>query len=191
MIPIQKLGPSMIPILRDESPGYKPNGMICHADYRKLRLQQVQSLFEQGDPSSVNLENILLGEEVGSYSFNQEYQSQLTPGERFAQKITPFIGSWVFIFCFSALIAVWVLWNTQHELEEHFDPFPFVLLNLFLSCAASLQAPIIMMSQNRIAKRDRMRADEDYYTTLKAELEIRKLHAKIDEFLKLHKEDHP
>jgi len=184
MIPIKKMGPSLIPFLREAVSGYDSDGMICQTDYRKLRMSQVQMLFEQGDSSSINLENILIGDELSAHSINQEFQNQLTIGEKFAQKATPFIGSWGFVLLLLGLVIFWISYNTQRELSEHFDPFPFVLLNLFLSCMAAVQAPIIMMSQNRIAKREKLRADEDYYTTLKAELGIRKLHAKLDEFLK-------
>lgn len=185
LIAIQKIGPSLIPILQEAASDYNSKGMICRADLRKIRIKQIGMLFSHGDRSSVNLTHMFLHEEEdGSYSFNQEYEDELTPGERFSQKVTPFIGSWGFIGLFFAFIVVWVGYNTQGVLEEHFDHFPFVLLNLFLSCMAAVQAPIIMMAQNRLAKRQQLRADEDYYTNVKAELEIRQLHDKIDAFFK-------
>jgi len=190
MIPIQRIGPSLVPFLHEAVPSYSPKGMICRIDIRKLRLKQIGTLFGQGDQGFANLENILLHEEeVSSYSFNQEYQDGLTRGERLSQKVTPFIGSWGFIGLFLLFIVFWVGYNAQGEVKEHFDPFPFILLNLFLSCMAAVQAPIIMMAQNRLSKREQLRADEDYYTTLKAEFEIRQLHVKIDEFLKHRTKD--
>jgi uncharacterized membrane protein len=190
MIAIKKIGPSLIPILHQAAPNYNHKGMICRVDLRKLRLQQIETLFDRGSRGSANLENILLHEEeqISLYSFNQEYQDELTAGERFSQKITPFIASWGFVGIFVVFIAIWIGYNLQGEIKEHFDPFPFNFLNLFLSCMAALQAPIIMMAQNRLSKREQLRADEDYYTNLKAELEIRQLHEKIDKFLKEKKD---
>jgi uncharacterized membrane protein len=189
MIAIKKIGPSLVPILQQAIPNYDHKGMICRVDLRKLRLQQIETLFDRGNHGSDNLENIFIHEEehISPYSFNQEYQDELTTGERFSQKITPFIASWGFVVLFIVFIASWVGYNIQGEIKEHFDPFPFTLLNLFLSCMAALQAPIIMMAQNRLSKREQLRADEDYYTNLKAELEIRQLHDKIDKFLKENK----
>jgi uncharacterized membrane protein len=90
-----------------------------------------------------------------------------------------FGGSWAFILSFAAVLTIWIVINLQ--VRTPFDPFPFILLNLILSCIAAIQAPIIMMSQNRQEHRDRLRAEEDYKVNLKAELEIRALIAKIDQ----------
>lgn len=105
-------------------------------------------------------------------------------GERLADRIAAFGGSWTFILIFAAAIAIWVLVNTVLLLRagsEPFDPYPFILLNLFLSLVAAIQAPIIMMSQNRQAARDRIQASHDYEVNLKAEIEIMALHEKLDE----------
>jgi uncharacterized membrane protein len=185
LIPVHKIGPSLVPILQEAACNYDPRGMICRTDLRKIRMKQIGMLFQQGDRSSVNLTHMLLPNEGDEfYSFNQEYQDELTAGERLSQKITPFIGSWGFLGLFFLFILFWVGYNTQELIKEHFDPFPFILLNLFLSCMAATQAPIIMMAQNRLAKREQLRADEDYYTNVKAELEIRQLHEKFDKLFK-------
>jgi uncharacterized membrane protein len=105
-------------------------------------------------------------------------------GERLADRIAAFGGSWTFILIFAAAIAIWVLFNTVLLLRagsEPFDPYPFILLNLFLSLVAAIQAPIIMMSQNRQAAKDRIQASHDYEVNLKAEIEIMALHEKLDE----------
>jgi uncharacterized membrane protein len=114
------------------------------------------------------------------------FESEPTLGERIADKMAEFGGSWAFIglFCFS-LIA-WISINTFILLKHAFDPYPFILLNLFLSCIAAIQAPIIMMSQNRQEIRDRRRAEYDYKVNLRAELEIRHLHDKLDLLLTQH-----
>lgn len=102
-----------------------------------------------------------------------------TVGERLADRVAAFGGSWPFIFIALAAIALWMVVN--HTRAEPFDPYPYILLNLVLSCLAALQAPIIMMSQNRQADRDRQDAQNDYEVNTKAELEIVALHAKLDE----------
>jgi uncharacterized membrane protein len=106
-----------------------------------------------------------------------------TFGQRTADKIASFGGSWTFILSFLGFIAVWILINIFWIGSQGFDPYPFILLNLILSCLASLQAPVIMMSQNRQEEKDRIRATKDYMTNLKAELEIRMLHEKIDHLI--------
>jgi uncharacterized membrane protein len=105
-------------------------------------------------------------------NLNREYQEQLTFGERVADNLTEFGGSWTFIGFFFAVLISWMTVNTYALGIGHFDEYPFILLNLVLSCLAALQAPIIMMSQNRHADKDRLRAEHDYEINLKAELEL-------------------
>lgn len=188
MVPIRTVGPSLIPQLKEAAPNFDPHGLICLVDMKKLRTKQISLLYDKEGKDSENLDHILFHEEGGGnpYDFNQVFQSDLTLGERISEKVTLFVGSWLFMGLFGVLLLFWMGFNG--EIFPHpFDPYPFVLLNLFLSCLAAGQAPIILMSQNRLAKREHLRADEDYYTTLKAELEIRQLHEKIDELLKLLK----
>jgi len=101
-------------------------------------------------------------------------------GERIADKVASFGGSWTFIGLFVLVLIAWMVLNTWMLAERAFDPFPYILLNLALSCLASLQAPVILMSQNRQAKRDRQRVEDDYEVNLKAEMEIKALHEKVD-----------
>jgi uncharacterized membrane protein len=108
-----------------------------------------------------------------------EFEAGLSVGERVADRVAYFGGSWTFIFLAVMAMVVWVAANV--ETAEPFDPFPFILLNLVLSCLAALQAPVIMMSQNRQAAKDRLEAQHDYEVNLKAEMEILALHAKVDE----------
>lgn len=114
-----------------------------------------------------------------SRDVNAEFEQQLTFGERLADRIATFGGSWAFISAFLALMLAWIAYNLERPVG--FDPYPFILLNLVLSCLAALQAPVIMMSQNRMAVRDRLDARHDYEVNLKAEMEITELHAKIDD----------
>jgi len=104
-----------------------------------------------------------------------------TFGEQIADKVAAFGGSWTFIFIFVGILIVWVIVNSYFLVIGAFDPYPYILLNLFLSMTAALQAPVIMMSQNRAAARDRLDASHDYEINLKAELEIRGMHEKMDE----------
>ena len=118
-----------------------------------------------------------------SHDTNLEFEKRLTFGQRLADKVAAFGGSWTFIIIFATILLVWVLLNTlilEHR-GDTFDPYPYILLNLFLSMLAAVQAPVILMSQNRQGVKDRLDAAHDYEVNLKAELEILSLHEKIDE----------
>jgi CRP/FNR family cyclic AMP-dependent transcriptional regulator len=115
-----------------------------------------------------------------SRNVNVEEAERMTLGARVADRVAAFGGSWTFIFTFGGVLLFWVILNTVALFRDHFDPYPFILLNLFLSMIAALQAPVIMMSQNRQAAKDRLKADADYEVNLKAELEVAQLHRKID-----------
>ena len=104
----------------------------------------------------------------------------LTRGQRISDKVARFGGSWAFIISFALIITAWIAFNSLVRAHADFDPYPFNLLHLILSCLAALQAPIIMMSQNRQEEKDRQRAENDYMINLKAELELRSLHRKFD-----------
>ncbi len=104
----------------------------------------------------------------------------LTKGQKISDKVASFGGSWLFIISFFIVLFLWILFNTLSPKTFNFDPYPFILMNLILSCIAALQAPIIMMSQNRVEEKDRRRGENDYLINLKAELELRSLHQKID-----------
>jgi len=118
-----------------------------------------------------------------SRNTNKEFDATLTFGQRLADKVAAFGGSWTFIILFCVILLAWVLLNSYllAQRNDSFDPYPYILLNLFLSMLAAIQAPIILMSQNRQAEKDRLDATHDYEVNLKAELEILGLHEKIDE----------
>jgi CRP/FNR family transcriptional regulator, cyclic AMP receptor protein len=111
---------------------------------------------------------------------NEEEEEMMTFGERIADRVATFGGSWTFIIFFGCILLSWVALNTIALHDRGFDPYPYILLNLFLSMIASLQAPVIMMSQNRQGSKDRLKADLDYEVNLKAELEVAQLHNKVD-----------
>ena len=114
---------------------------------------------------------------------NEDVTTNLTLGEKVADGIAKFGGSWGFIFLFLFVLVAWIIINSIALFTKPFDPYPFILLNLILSCLAAIQAPVIMMSQNRQEKRDRQQSDSDYQVNLKSEIEIRLLHEKMDHML--------
>lgn len=110
----------------------------------------------------------------------QDVDEERTYGEKLSDKVATFGGSWRFIIIFGVILILWIFYNTQIMLNKSFDPYPYILLNLILSCIAAIQAPIIMMSQNRKEVKDRKRSINDYMINLKSEIEIRNLHEKVD-----------
>ena len=122
----------------------------------------------------------LEAQETSARNVNIEFDRHLTFGEKLADKVAAFGGSWKFIILFGSILCAWIIINSIALFSSPFDPFPFILLNLILSSIAALQAPVIMMSQNRQAAKDRMQAEHDYKVNVKAELEIRNLHGKMD-----------
>jgi len=117
---------------------------------------------------------------LASRNVNEELEEQLSIGDRIADKLAEFGGSWPFIITFMTLLVGWMTMNSIQMWFRPFDEFPFIFLNLILSCLAALQAPVIMMSQNRASKKDRLRAELDYQVNLKSELLLQELHAKMD-----------
>lgn len=122
-----------------------------------------------------------LVQSLASKNVNEEIEERLTVGEHIADKIAEFGGSWSFIILFVILLFAWMIVNSVQMWFKPFDEFPFIFLNLMLSCTAALQAPVIMMSQNRAQKKDRLKTELDYQVNLKSELMIQQLHVKFDE----------
>lgn len=130
----------------------------------------------------------LLVDQPISIDVDKEQDSKKTFGDVVADKLSEVAGSWGFIICFSLFLISWILINGVFLKEKAFDAYPFILLNLLLSCIAALQAPIIMMSQNRQSKKDSMRHQNDYRVDLKSELILEELHDKIDAILEKERE---
>jgi CRP/FNR family transcriptional regulator, cyclic AMP receptor protein len=120
-----------------------------------------------------------------SRNVNEEELESLTFGERLADRVAAFGGSWTFIICFGVTLALWVGGNSVVLARHPFDPYPFIFLNLILSMLAAIQAPVIMMSQNRQGTKDRMKSDLDYRIDLKGEMEIAHLHTKVDQIYEM------
>lgn len=173
-------------ILQDFSE-WSPESYICQADLTKYRVQYVHSLLksEKGELTDLEYEviNSMQQHELITKNVENQSEQKWTLGERMADKIASFGGSWSFLICFFLFLALWIVVNTIIMVTKPADPYPFILLNLILSCIAAIQAPVIMMSQNRQEAKDRLRSQNDYQINLKAELEIRNLHEKLDHLL--------
>jgi uncharacterized membrane protein len=118
-----------------------------------------------------------------SLDINKELSNSLTFGEKMADRMASFAGSWSFLIFFGGIVISWAIINSKLIFEDPLDPFPYVFLNLLLACVSSLQAPIIMMSQNRQSQKDRLRSENDYLINLKSEIILEDLHIKIDEII--------
>ncbi|HXX53882.1 MAG TPA: DUF1003 domain-containing protein [Thermodesulfovibrionales bacterium] len=173
--------------IRATHPDWSVDGFICIADLNRIRAEYVQDVIKEdkGELSALEQEVVesLRKQELLSENINDEYDKSLTLGERVADKLADFGGSWRFIGMFSGMLFLWMIINSALLVWKPFDPYPFIFLNLILSCLAAIQAPVIMMSQNRQEARDRLQAEHDYRINLKAELEIRHLHEKVDHLL--------
>ena len=180
--------PSLLEFIKKEAPALEDKGFICFDDLGEFRKDYVKDVLQEeiGELSALDQEVIesLQQHEILSSDISKQFEKKLTFGERLSDHIAEFGGSWKFLITFGAILLVWIAINGVLLVTHAFDPYPFILLNLILSCLAAVQAPIIMMSQNRAEARDRLRAENDYKVNLKAELEIRHLHEKIDHLLR-------
>lgn len=166
---------------------------ISNEEHSKFRQQHLQELLEKENGELNLLQKDVLAsfddQDLMTTDVDESFDTNLTFGQKISDKIAEFGGSWKFIIIFFIIILLWMLVNVVLLSQRAFDPYPFILLNLVLSCLAAIQAPIIMMSQNRQEERDRLRSKNDYKINLKAELEIRMLHEKID-FILNHQGQH-
>lgn len=172
-------------IVKDH-PTWNDSDLICLDDFNIYRVKYISGLIEDEKGSVETLKD----EVVNSISQNEfiSIDTSISDepakfGDRISDKVASFGGSWKFIISFSIILVVWIIINSLVLLFKPFDPFPFILLNLILSCVAAMQAPIIMMSQNRQEKKDRIQSQNDYKINLKSEIEIRTLHEKVDHLL--------
>ncbi|SPD74462.1 conserved hypothetical protein [uncultured Desulfobacterium sp.] len=173
-------------IMKDH-PDWSQENFICRADLNKYRANYVHTLLEteRGDLTGLEREVLqsIRDHELLAKNVDAEFEQKWSFGERLADRIATFGGSWTFLICFGAFLGLWIGMNSFVLLWRPPDPYPYILLNLILSCLAAIQAPIIMMSQNRQEAKDRLRSQHDYQVNLKAELEIRQLNDKMDHLL--------
>lgn len=186
-LPGKAIRPGLLPFIEAMKPGWTLDQNICLHCLNKARSSFVEkSLVEEiGGLSDVEKEVIdsIRNHELIAENPIEVLDEALTFGERASDRIAAIGGSWSFIIGFSIVLITWIILNSVILLQRTFDPYPFILLNLVLSALAAIQAPIIMMSQNRQEAKDRKRSEMDYKTNLKAELEIRHLHIKMDQLL--------
>ncbi len=183
-MPLEEMRPAVLKLVRQDNPGLPEQGFICPADLARYRTRYVEHALEEDMGEMTEIEKDVVesikAHELLSENLNTAFDRQLTVGERMSDAIAEFGGSWTFILSFGGVLVVWVAVNSIVLAWRPFDPYPYILLNLVLSCLAALQAPIIMMSQNRQEDKDRLRSEYDYRINLKAELEIRHLNEKMD-----------
>jgi uncharacterized membrane protein len=188
MIPVEVLSEPVVEEIRKSYPDLSLKGFICMSDLNEFRAKYVKDIIESEKGELSDLEKQVMesiqDKELLAENVNLQFEKGLTLGQRLSDGLSNFAGSWRFIIGFAIVLIVWVVVNVSVLVSKAFDPYPFILLNLVLSCLAAIQAPIILMSQNRQEQKDRIRAESDYQTNLKAELEIRHLHEKLDHLIR-------
>ena len=184
---------SILDLIQRENPQFTHESYLSLSELNKYREKAISDYLVKEIGELTELEKTVLTSLTNNSTLTDkidgEEKQSLTTGQRIADKVASFGGSWTFIISFGVFIFIWISINIFWLVNKGFDPYPFILLNLILSCLASLQAPIIMMSQNRQEEKDRERAKKDYEINLKAENEIQLLQEKLDKLLKYHKID--
>jgi uncharacterized membrane protein len=188
LVPRELIRPALAALINARHPNLCDKGYICFEDLNEFRIEYVRYTLaaETGEVSELEADVLrsLAEQDILASNLNRQFETKPTFGERAADAIAEFGGSWKFIILFGIFLFGWIVLNAVVLASRPPDPYPFILLNLVLSTLAAIQAPIIMMSQNRIEVRDRLRAEHDYKINLKAELEIRHLHEKLDHLMK-------
>ena len=173
--------------IKSQYPDFSRESNISIGELNKYRRLYLTKLIEQekGDLAAIDKDvmDAIRNNSILSENLQEDIDTAITLGQRMADKIASFGGSWTFIIAFFSFLTLWIVANIWLLASNTFDPYPFILLNLMLSCIAAIQAPIIMMSQNRQGQKDRQRAELDYKINLKSELEIQLLNEKIDHLL--------
>jgi len=177
----------ILDLVRKDFPNFNENDYISIESLNEYRKKYMATLLKQENAETSEMGKQVIESiaknELLSKDLEEELSKDLTPGQRIADRIAAFGGSWTFIIFFFVFLLLWMSVNVFVLIKKPFDPYPFILLNLILSCLAAIQAPVIMMSQNRKEEKDRKRSQNDYKVNLKAELEIKLLHEKIDHMI--------
>jgi uncharacterized membrane protein len=177
---------SILTLIQKEHPKFSENHFLAIDELNDYRQKYLSNIMEEQLGELSSLDKTVLDSLSNKRILSDQLEdtpSTDTFGQRVADKVASFGGSWTFIISFVAFLLFWICLNAFILLNKGFDPYPFILLNLILSCLAALQAPVIMMSQNRQEEKDRERAKKDYMINLKSEVEIRLLHEKIDHLI--------
>jgi len=183
--------PNILALIQQENPNFTADSHLAISELNLYREKYLRALLERERLAISELEGTvptsLTNETTLADKLEFEDDTDISFGQKLADKVAVFGGSWSFILLFVAFLLLWIVTNVFVLITKPFDPYPFIFLNLILSFIAALQAPVIMMSQNRQEEKDRARAKKDYMINLKAELEIRMLHEKIDHLI-LHQQ---
>jgi uncharacterized membrane protein len=187
LIPLDAVRPSLADHIRKDHPNLQGDSLISTATLARYRMKYVEELLEHEHGEFTELERqvaaSIANHDTIAENVEEEYAEDRTFGEKLSDHLASFGGSWAFLITFGVLLVIWMAINLVMGETRAFDAYPFILLNLILSCIAAIQAPIIMMSQKRQEAKDRLRALNDYRVNLKAELEIRHLHEKLDHLI--------
>jgi len=180
----QKMENQLLEIIKHERPEWDGTHGICRECVEQYRAKKFLNYLETEYRKISDMEQALVSKVARrgrvSRLVDQEFEAHMTLGQRVADRVAQFGGSWPFIFIFGGVLIGWMVVNSIVLTRRPFDPYPYILLNLALSALAAIQAPVIMMSQNRQAEKDRLQAQQDYEINLMAEFEIRDLHDKLD-----------
>jgi uncharacterized membrane protein len=187
LVSLDDVRPSLAERIRADHPDMPHDALISRSELARYRTTYVEELLKEEHGELTELDR-QVAESIANHdtiaeNVDEEYEDDRTLGERLSDHLAAFGGSWTFIILFAVVMAVWIVYNAVVIIDDRFDPYPYILLNLILSTLAAIQAPIIMMSQNRQEAKDRLRSDSDYRVNLKAELEIRHLHEKMDHLI--------
>jgi uncharacterized membrane protein len=184
LVEVGTLRPALADHIRNDFPDMPDHALISLKELARYRTRYVEEILreEHGEYSDLDREvaESIARQETIAENTEDDFEEHRTLGERFSDNLASFGGSWAFLISFGFVLVVWMAINGLMGEAKAFDPYPFILLNLVLSCIAAVQAPIIMMSQKRQESKDRLRSLNDYQVNLKAELEIRHLHEKMD-----------
>lgn len=183
LFPLVLLRDEVFEYIKQDHQNIEKKDFICLKDIDHYKLVCLEKMMPDIKSLEEHVINSLKHQKNISKNLNRTYHEKRTFGQKLADKVAAFGGSWSFIISFGVFMIGWTLFNSHKVLTHPFDPYPYILLNLILSCLAALQAPIIMMSQNRQEVKDRLRATHDYEVNLKAELEIRVLNNKLDAYI--------
>jgi uncharacterized membrane protein len=187
LVPVDCVRQELAAIIAKDHPDWRKTGYICHEDLLKYRHEFVSQILRKERSELSALDQTVIAsiakQETLTENIEAAFAEKLSFGDRSADRVASFGGSWAFIGIFAGVLFAWIAINVSSLFATPFDPYPFILLNLVLSFVAAMQAPIIMMSQRRQEEKDRLRSRNDYRVNLKAELEIRLLHEKLDHLL--------
>ncbi|MGO4738050.1 DUF1003 domain-containing protein [Bosea sp. 2KB_26] len=187
LVPLATLRPSLAERIQSDFPQLTEQSLISKAELARYRTRYVEEILreEHGEYTELDREVVesIAKQDTIAANVEDDFEEHRTVGQRLSDGLAGFGGSWAFLISFGVVLAIWMMINVVEGMDKAFDPYPFILLNLVLSCIAAIQAPIIMMSQKRQEQKDRLRSFNDYQVNLKAELEIRHLHEKIDHLI--------